>query len=184
MSAHTFFLVLIQPFTPKSYIIPVPTIMAWCTAAACGGVEGLLCNLGVPSVAVSWRCHLVGLTQSPRQHSPTIGASTATLKCMWHAWQPWRTEEKCHEVDSDTPPSVLHRMLQFLGRRNFSVMISKDHTQTDFCSKKGCMWVTVLWAYSPLCISSGDVMSDQQAHTRWSQTPTTKNVITQVSDLP
>lgn len=58
--------------------------MAWCMAAAWGGGVSL-CNLGVPSVAVSWSCHLVGLTQSPRQHLPTIGASAVPSKYMWHA---------------------------------------------------------------------------------------------------
>lgn len=148
------------------YIIPLPTVMAWCMAAACGG-GGLLCNLGVPSVAVSWSCHLVNLTQSPRQHCQQLALPQSPP--IYYV-----TCQKTHRT-GEMSWNKLIQALQFTaewvtGRRTdwLSVMINEDHTDRSLFDILYCVQVTVQWALQCINTAWKWCLYDQWINTRWS----------------
>ncbi len=106
-----------------SYFIPLLTVMAWCMAAACGG---LLCNLGGPSGAVSRSCHLVGRTQSPRQQL----ASTVLFKYTWHA-RKLKNGRNVFKLIQAASQFSRDWFVFLSGSVCISEMIKEEHT--DFC---------------------------------------------------
>lgn len=123
----TLFWCSVKLLVTRSFIFPMPTVMAWCTAAAFGGS---LCNLGVPSVAVSWSCHLVGPTQSPHQHLPTIGLSTSSCKYfdMPENSMSVRTVLRKH-IQVGTNPGIDLFQIFYAGKRA-SILFSKKWRHT------------------------------------------------------